>query len=150
MMGGWFALIGGFFLVNMLMIYFDPEATIVVNDVPTTSPQAKLRAIFLSSFFLLIGLATLLLPKRMMNRIIIAQESMLPSKEESFTQKLYRVLRDRPLKSYMVIVVIALLLFGIELIQNCGNEDRSISLYVLAIFIGFASYFIYFFFRFSL
>jgi hypothetical protein len=45
-----FLLVGGILFATFLVAYLDPDATMKVNDVPTTSPKAKLQAVIFFIF----------------------------------------------------------------------------------------------------
>ena len=112
MIAGSFLIVGGLLFVTFLMAYLDPEATIKVNDVPTTSPKAKLQGVLFSSVFVLLGIAGLFLPKRLLNRMLIARTSLMSTGGENFFQKIYRLLGEYPFRSCVVFAAFSTFAFG--------------------------------------
>lgn len=150
MIAGSFLLIGGMLLAFFLLAYLDPDATIVVNDVPTNSPGAKLQAVIFSSFFVLIGVAGLLLPKSLLNRMLIAHASLMQSTGESLLQKQYRLMRDHPVVFCSIFAVFMLFATGKEFYIDVREGERVSSvLPEFLLVLTFGTAFFYFFFRFS-
>lgn len=146
-----FLLIGGVLFTMSLLSWLDPEATIVVNNEPTNSPTAKLQAIILTSFSTLVGLVGLMLPKRLLNRILIARASLFSSTGESLTQKQYRWFCDYPVAVSGFFALFMLVATGGNMIEKIASGNSISSLLPeFLIIVGIGTAFFYFFFRFAI
>ncbi len=149
MIAGSFLIVGGLLLVTFLMAYLDPDATIKVNDVPTTSPKAKLQAVIFSSFFVLMGIAGLLLPKRLLNRMLIARASLMPSTGENLLQKQYRLMNDHPVAFCSFFAIFMLIAIGGNFFEKIVDGESISSVIPEFLFVlGFGTAFFYFGFKF--
>jgi hypothetical protein len=149
MMSASFLIIGGMLFVTFLLAYLDPDATINVNDVPTTSSKAKLQAVIFSSFFVLVGVAGLLLPKRPLNRMLIARASLMPSTGENLLQKQYRLMSDHPVIFCSFFAVFMLFATSRDFLEKIdGGESFSSAIPEFLFVLGFGTAFFYFGFKF--
>jgi hypothetical protein len=145
MIAGSFLIVGSLLFVTFLMAYLDPEATIKVNDVPTTSPKAKLQGVLFSSVFVLLGVAGLLLPERLLNRMLIARTSLMSTVGENFLQKIYRLLSEYPFRSCAVFAAFTTFAFGRHFYEKLvGTDDKSSVVLEFIFVLGFATTFYYF------
>ena len=85
-MGVLFILVGGFLLLNFSMLLLDPESTITVNGVVTSAFTPKLQAVIFTASFTLIGIVLLFVPKSVLNKLFIWDQSLI----STFTLKLKR------------------------------------------------------------
>jgi hypothetical protein len=142
---GSFLITGGLLFAIFLMAYLDPEVTIKVNDVPTNSPNAKFQAVLFSSVFVLLGIAGLLLPKRLLNRMLIARTSLMSTGGENFFQKLYRLLNEYPIRSCIFFAAFTAFAFGRHFYEKFAGSDDGLSIVLEFVFLlGFATTFYYF------
>lgn len=145
-----FLLIGSMLFATFLMAYLDPDATIKVNDVPTTSPKAKLQAVIFSSFFVLMGIAGLLLPKRLLNRMLIARASLMLSTGENLLQKQYRLMSDHPVPFCSFFAIFMLIAIGGDFFEKIIDGESISSVIPEFLFVlGFGTASFYFGFKFS-
>ena len=151
MIAGSFLIVGGLIFVTFLMAYLDPEATIKVNDIPTTSPTAKLQGVLFSSVFVLLGVAGLLLPKHLLNRMLIARTSLMSPGGENLFQKFYRLLGEYPLRSCVAFAAFSTFAFGGHFYDEfIGSDEKLPVVREFAFVIGFATAAYYFGSRFVL
>ena len=149
MMFASFLLIGGMLFAASLMAYLDPDATIKVNDVPTNSPKAKLQAVIFSSFFVLMGIAGLLTPKRLLNRMLIARASLISSAGENLLQKQYRLMSDHPVAFCSFFAFFILIGIGGDFLEKIIDGESISSVISEFLFVlGFGTAFFYFSFKF--
>jgi hypothetical protein len=143
-----FLVIGGMMFAVFLMAYLDPEATINVNGEPTTSPKAKLQALVFTSFFVLIGVAGLLAPKNLLNRMIVARESFMPSSVENLLQKQYRLMNDHPLVICSLFAIFMLFATGRDFLRKVDDGEKISAILPEFLFVfGFGVAFFYFGFK---
>jgi hypothetical protein len=74
-MGVMWALFGGIMTISFIPIALDPNATFNYNGVPTAAVGAKLWALVFVAFFFIAGVCLMLLPVRMLNRLILWEQS---------------------------------------------------------------------------
>lgn len=75
LMGFTWAVVGIFLLAGFLPLLFDPSSTINYNGAPTSDIGPKVSAVVFASAFVVAGLAFLLIPARMLDRLFVWRQS---------------------------------------------------------------------------